>query len=105
MYVAINPYSKYVYRNMAIHINVTCICIHICLTRSLKNPYQGQFNINCENCYLYTQQQSELAFKSMHIYIYKQRRLDKQAAKDHGYECLIARVTSLILWLLWSEHL
>ena len=34
-----------------------------------------------------------------------QRRLDKQAAKHHGYQCLIARVTSLILWLLWSEHL
>ena len=48
MYVAINPYSKYVYRNIAIPINVTCIyiCIDICLTRSLKNPYQGQFNIN-----------------------------------------------------------
>ena len=26
-----------------------------------------------------------------------QRRLDKQAAKHHGYECLIARATSLIL--------
>ena len=52
MYVAINPDSKYVYRNIAIHINVTCICIHICLTRSLKNPYQGQININCENCCL-----------------------------------------------------
>ena len=35
----------------------------------------------------------------------QQRRLDKQAAKHHGYQCLIARVTSLILWLLWSEHL
>ena len=34
-----------------------------------------------------------------------QRRLDKQAAKHHGYECLIVRVTSLIQWLLWSEHL
>ena len=34
-----------------------------------------------------------------------QRRLDKQAAKHHGYQCLIARVTSLILWLSWSEHL
>ena len=52
MYVAINPDSKYVYRNIAIHINFTCICIHICLTRSLKNPYQGQININCENCCL-----------------------------------------------------
>ena len=39
MHVAINPDSKYVYRNIAIHINVTCICIHICLNRSLKNPY------------------------------------------------------------------
>ena len=54
MYVAINPDSKYVYRNIAIHINVTCICIHICSTRFLKNAYQGQININCEN-YLYTQ--------------------------------------------------
>ena len=26
MYVAINPDSMYVYRNMAIHINATCIC-------------------------------------------------------------------------------
>ena len=52
MYVAINPDCKYVYRNIVIYINVTCICIHIC---SLKNPYQGQININCENCYLYTQ--------------------------------------------------
>ena len=53
MHVAMNPDSKYVYRNR--QINVTCICIHICLTRSLKNPYQRQFNINCENCCLYTQ--------------------------------------------------
>ena len=58
MYVAINPDSKYVYRNIAMHINVTCICIHISLTRSLKNPYQGQINIilitifqNCGNQY------------------------------------------------------
>ena len=55
MYVVINPDSKYVYRNIAIHINVTCICFHICLTSSLKNPYQGQININCESCCLYTQ--------------------------------------------------
>ena len=27
--------------------------IHICLTRSLKNPYQGQININCENYYIF----------------------------------------------------
>ena len=40
MYVAINPDRKSVYRNIAVHINVTCICIHICLTRSLKNPNQ-----------------------------------------------------------------
>ena len=38
------------------------------------------------------------------ITINYQRRLDKQAAKHHGFECLIARVTSLILWLLWSEQ-
>ena len=34
-----------------------------------------------------------------------QRRLDKQAAKHLGFESLIARVTSFIVWLLWSEHL
>ena len=26
--------------------------IHICLTRPVKNPYQGQINMNCENCYI-----------------------------------------------------
>ena len=52
MYVAINPDSKYVYRNIAMHINVTCICIHICLTRSLKNPYQGQTNVTCMCIYI-----------------------------------------------------
>ena len=36
---------------------------------------------------------------------FAQRRLDKQAAKHLGFESLIARVTSLILWLLWSKHL
>ena len=39
------------------------------------------------------------------MYGRSQRRLDKQAAKHHGYQCLIARGTSLILWLSWSEHL
>ena len=41
---------------VCVYIYVTCICIQICLTRSLINPYQEQFNISCENCYLYTQQ-------------------------------------------------
>ena len=54
MYVAINPDSKYVYRNIPIHINVTCICIHICLTRSLKNPYQGQTNVTFISACIYS---------------------------------------------------
>ena len=42
-YVAINQYSKYFYRNIGIYINVnTCMCIHMRLTGSLKNPYQRQ---------------------------------------------------------------
>ena len=28
------------------------ICIHICLTRSLKKPLSRTINVNCENCYI-----------------------------------------------------
>ena len=53
--IAINLYSitHDVYKNIAtVDINVNCMSIHICLTRSVKNPYQGQINMNCENCYI-----------------------------------------------------
>ena len=28
------------------------ICIHICLTRSLKKLLSRTINVNCENCYI-----------------------------------------------------
>ena len=37
--------------------------------------------------------------------LHLQRRFDKQAAKHHGFECLIPGVASMTLWLSWSEHL
>ena len=44
MYVAINPDSKYVYRNIAIHINVTCICIHMHLFDSFSEKPLSRTN-------------------------------------------------------------
>ena len=47
VYVAINQYSKYFYRNI-VSINVnTCVCIHMRLTGSPKNPYQRQSLRGC----------------------------------------------------------
>ena len=28
------------------------MCIHICLTRSLRKPLSRTINVNCENCYI-----------------------------------------------------
>ena len=29
------------------------MCMHICLTRSLKKPLSRTINVNCENCNMY----------------------------------------------------
>ena len=45
-------FYKYVYKNIARHKWYLNVYFHICLTRSLKNLYQKQINMNCENCYI-----------------------------------------------------
>ena len=67
-------------------------------SRSVKAKFIG-YDSN-STAYILQELATKKIFKARN-----QRRLDKQAAKHHGYQCLIARVTSLILWLLWSEHL
>ena len=42
-------YTTDVYKNIA-RLNVNCMGIHICLTRSLKNPYQEFINIASYQC-------------------------------------------------------
>ena len=61
-------------------MNVNCMSIHICLTRSLKNPYQGFINIASYQCIMYYLQNE---WRSLSVY--------KDTSALHEYLCTLIK--------------
>ena len=91
------------------------MCIYyICLTRSLKNPYQEQSNMNCENCYICIHNYMQVAINPYSKYVsvqqygiftYKyscQARLDKHFCyRTNNY---LMPLGHLIWTLTWTSY-